>query len=86
VLEVIYSRPAVDKLKVYDGFEVPEVWFFEKGAFSLYRRKPKGGYRAIAKSSFLPEIDLRLLARLAMLPDQHDAVKQLQRHVRRSAR
>ncbi len=56
VLEVIETSPLLDKLEVYDGFEVPEVWLFEGGAFSLHRRKRAGGYERIARSRFLPTL------------------------------
>jgi Uma2 family endonuclease len=82
VLEVIYSKPEIDKLKVYDGLRVPEVWFFERGAFVLHRRKPKGGYRMIERSTFLPQLDFGLLSTLVVWEDQHAALKELAKRVR----
>src|SRR5258708_25050968 len=44
VLEVIYASPILDKLHVYDGLEVPEVWLWKDAAFELYRRREGGDY------------------------------------------
>src|SRR5258708_9732425 len=51
VLEVIYTSPILDKLHVYDGLEVPEVWLWKEGAFELYRRRPQGGYERVDRSA-----------------------------------
>src|SRR5262245_51856790 len=37
VLEVIHTNPLLDKLDVYAGFGVPEVWLFRNGAFEIHR-------------------------------------------------
>lgn len=84
VLEVIETSPLLDKLDVYDGFAVPEVWLFEAGAFALYRRRKKGGYDKIAKSAFLPQLDFELIAKLAKVRDQQDALEALEKAVRPS--
>jgi Uma2 family endonuclease len=78
VLEVIHTNPLIDKLHVYAGLGIPEVWLFRNGAFELYRL---GGdhYDRIERSSFLPELDLALIARLASYPDQQDALDDLRR-------
>lgn len=74
VLEVIETRPVLDKLAVYDGFEVPEVWLFDMGAFEIYRRRARGGYARARRSAFFPELDLALVARFASREDQHVAL------------
>jgi len=51
VLEVIEKAPLLDKLRVYDGFEVPEVWIFESGAFAIFHRRKSGGYTRIGSIS-----------------------------------
>jgi Uma2 family endonuclease len=73
-LEVIEMSPLLDKLAVYDGFEVPEVWLFEEGAFALHRRRKSGGYERIAKSRLLPALDFKLVARYAQREDQDVAL------------
>ena len=53
VLEVIHMSPILDKLHVYDGLAIPEVWLWKEGACELYRRNPEGGYARITKSTYL---------------------------------
>jgi Uma2 family endonuclease len=78
VLEVIHTNPLLDKLRVYAGLGVSEVWLFRHGAFELYRRAGDH-YDRIERSGFLPELDLALIARLAAYPDQQDALDELRR-------
>lgn len=73
-LEVIKTRGSIDKLAVYAGLGVREVWVFEAGAFSLFALRGEA-YVPIAKSEILPEVDLARLADLAVEPDQHAALK-----------
>jgi Uma2 family endonuclease len=78
VLEVIQTNPLLDKLTVYAGFPIPEVWVFRKGSFELYRLAD-GGYERVERSGFLPDLDFALIARLAAYPDQQDALDELRR-------
>jgi Uma2 family endonuclease len=82
VVEVIYESPLLDKLHVYKGLEVPEVWLFEKGAFRLFRLEA-GEYAPLAKSVFLPDVDLGRIAQLAIREDQPVAVRELRDWLRR---
>jgi Uma2 family endonuclease len=74
VLEVIYTNPLLDKLEVYDGFGVPEVWLWREGAFELYHRRPEGGYERVERSRLLPELDFGLIAPFVTREDQDVAV------------
>ena len=76
VLEVIHTSPLLDKLRVYEGFGVAEVWLFRKGAFELYRLAGDA-YERIERSGFLPDLDFALIARLAVREDQHEALLEL---------
>ena len=82
VLEIIETSPILDKLAVYDGFEVPEVWLFEQGVFAIHRRKVNGGYAAIRRSRFFPELDFKVLARFAARMDQDVALQEFAAHVK----
>ena len=78
VIEVIHKAALLDKLYVYKGFEIPEVWLFEDGSFSLYRLDASTQeYAAIERSAFLPDLDLALIARFASREDQHEALLEL---------
>lgn len=78
VLEVIHTKPILDKLEVYRGFEVAEVWLFQNTGFELYRLAGDR-YERVERSGFLPELDFALLARLAVRPDQDEVLRELRR-------
>lgn len=80
VLEVIHTSPLLDKLHVYIGFGVPEVWLFQNGAFELYRLAGDH-YDRVERSGFLPELDFALIARLAAREDQQAALEELRAHL-----
>lgn len=72
-IEVMLTSGGIDKLEVYRGLGVPEVWFFEDGGFALHRLGD-GAYAPIARSTFLPGLDLELLASFVDRADQTAAV------------
>jgi len=76
VIEVIHASPLLDKLTVYDGFAIPEVWIFENGAFAIYRHKKSGGYTRAKRSAFLPKLDLTMVARFVVRRDQLAAMQE----------
>jgi len=80
VLEVIETSPLLDKLEVYRGFDVPEVWLFREGAFELYQLVG-GAYAAISRSALLPDLDFAVIAELALRPDQQEALYELQQRL-----
>lgn len=74
VLEVIYTSPILDKLHVYDGLAIPEVWLWKDGAFEIHTRRAEGGYTRAARSPLLPNLDFELLARFVTREDQDAAL------------
>jgi len=73
VLEIALTSGGVDKLKVYQGLRVPEVWFWQNGSFSLYRLGAKN-YAIIPRSTFLPDLDFSLLSQYLEYANQTEAV------------
>ncbi|HEY9693479.1 MAG TPA: Uma2 family endonuclease [Oculatellaceae cyanobacterium] len=73
-LEVVISSGGIEKLDVYQGLQVPEVWFWKNSQFSLYRLREQG-YELISHSEFLPELDFSVLAQYVRYPSQTQAVK-----------
>ncbi|MEE3719180.1 Uma2 family endonuclease [Tumidithrix elongata RA019] len=62
-IEVTVTSGGIDKLEIYKGLQIPEVWFYQSNRFSLYHIKQDGsGYEAIAKSQIFPNLDLDLMA------------------------
>src|SRR5258706_10639610 len=73
-LEVVATRGSIDKLEVYRGLGIREVWVFENGIFRLFALHDEG-YALIPSSEVLPEVDLARLAHFAKEPDQHAALR-----------
>jgi Uma2 family endonuclease len=67
-IEVIFASGGINKLARYQVLEVPEVWFWEDGAFSLYHLQ-EDGYRQIDRSEIpeLVDLDLNLLTRCVLM-------------------
>jgi Uma2 family endonuclease len=80
-LEVVVTASAIDKLDVYRGLGIREVWVFESGAFRVLELLGDE-YVSIAASRVLPEIDLGQLAGFVTLADQHAALVAYRRALR----
>jgi Uma2 family endonuclease len=72
--EVNWTSGGLDKLSVYQGLSVPEVWLWKAGAITLHRLG-SGGYEEVARSRFLPELDVAELVRHLDMPSQNQAVR-----------
>jgi Uma2 family endonuclease len=73
-IEVVLTSGGIEKLPVYAGLGVREVWFWEEDAFHLHALRA-GGYEAIRASELLPDLDLDIVASFVRREDQHEAVK-----------
>ncbi|MBK9035611.1 MAG: Uma2 family endonuclease [Myxococcales bacterium] len=62
-LEVITTSGGVDKLAVYLGLGVPEVWFWVDARFQLFGLEA-GAYQPRERSHFLADLDLSRLAEI----------------------
>jgi Uma2 family endonuclease len=81
-IEVVWTSGGLDKLDVYLGLGVREVWVWEEGKLAAYVLRGERYVRA-ARSRLLSGIDLALLARLASRPDQPVAVRELRAALRK---
>jgi Uma2 family endonuclease len=81
-LEVIYTNPLLDKLDVYRGLGVREVWIFREGRFAIVALRGDH-YESVAASGVFPEVDLSAIARHAVMPDQHAALRSFRDELRR---
>lgn len=73
-LEVIVSHGLIDKLVVYAGLGVREVWMFEAGVFTIVTLRGSH-YEKIAASDVLPEVPLDRIAHYLTWSDQHAALR-----------
>jgi len=84
-LEITLTSGGIDKLTVYQGLGVKEVWFWEKQRLSLYGLTEKGeNYEALERSQLLPQLDLALLASYVESSRQTQAVKAYRQALRES--
>ena len=75
-LEVISTHGGLDKLNVYSGLGVREIWIWENGKLRVHALRGQR-YEEITASELLPEVDLALLARLAAAESQTEGVREL---------
>ncbi|WP_394828661.1 Uma2 family endonuclease [Pendulispora albinea] len=81
-IEVSIAPGGLDKLDIYDGLGVREVWLFWEDDHDIYVRRPEGGYVRSAKSELLPALDMDLLARFARRSDRHAALLEFRDAIR----
>jgi Uma2 family endonuclease len=72
-IEVVLTSGMINKLDIYQGLGVTEVWKWEAGKFSIYCLRSTG-YELMAKSELLPDLDLQLFASYVQPVEQFDAV------------
>ena len=72
-IEIAITSGGIDKLSVYQGLGVKEVWFWQNNQFILYRLREEE-YANIDRSEFLPDLDLVLLSKFVNYDDQTEAV------------
>lgn len=75
-VEAISTSGGIDKLEVYLGLDVPEVWFWRDGALHIYLRDGEA-YRRSPRSRLLPDLDPDLIVRFMSYPSQTQAVRGL---------
>ncbi|WP_295436389.1 Uma2 family endonuclease [uncultured Thiodictyon sp.] len=81
--EVIWTSGGIDKLEVYRGLGVPEVWFWKDGALRIYCLEGEA-YIRTARSRLLPDLDPDLIVRCMAYPSQTQAVRGLRAALRAS--
>lgn len=72
-IEIAITSGGIDKLSVYQGLGVTEVWFWQNNQFILYRLQQEV-YKQIDRSEFLPDLDLVLLSQFVNYDNQTEAV------------
>ena len=67
-IEVIFSSGSTKKLQRYQALEIPEVWFWQDGVFSLYHLK-NNNYESISHSQIpeLVNLDINLLTQCVLI-------------------
>jgi len=85
VLEVIHTTPLLNKLEVYAGMGVHEVWVFNNGVFAIHELElATARYTARPSSTLLPNLDFALVARHAMREDTPKALREFEAEIRKT--
>ena len=72
-IEVVITSGIVNKLEIYQGLGITEVWQWQNGAFFIHHLRSTG-YEPMTRSALLPDLDIQLLASYVNPADQFDAV------------
>jgi Uma2 family endonuclease len=81
-LEVIWSHGGLDKLEIYRGLGVAEVWVWERDAGLRVHALRDEHYERRDRSALLPDLDLAWLASFLDRPTQTQAVRALRSALR----
>lgn len=81
-IEVVWTSGGIDKLEVYRGLGVGEVWFWREGVIEVWAL---GGerYERRERSGLLPDLDLDELARHIDAENQTESVRRYRQTLRR---
>ena len=80
-IEVVKTSGEMDKLAIYQGLSVAEVWFWQDNRFTLYHLGNQR-YEQREFSQFLPDLDLNLLASYVTYSELLDAVLEYRQALR----
>ncbi len=72
-IEIAITSGGINKLSVYQGLGITEVWFWQNKQFVIYRLV-EGEYQQLPRSQFLPELDFSLLSKFVDFTNQTEAV------------
>jgi Uma2 family endonuclease len=84
-IEVVWTQGGLDKLDVYRGLRVREVWLHRAGRIEVYALR-RNAYIRMPRSAVLPDLDLAQLLRYASASDQTGAVRRYLKALARSRR
>lgn len=73
-IEVVKTGASIDKLEVYRRLDVTEVWFWIRGAMQIHVLRD-GAWEQVARSTFLPGLDLELLCSCLDRPSTTAAIR-----------
>lgn len=75
-IEVVWTSGGIDKLEVYRGLGIPEVWIWQDGALRFFLLRD-GNYLSATRSRLLPALDPELIMRCMAEPSQTRALHAL---------
>jgi Uma2 family endonuclease len=73
-IEVEWTPGGLDKLEVWRGLRVPEVWLWRRGKIEVYTLT-RGRYVRVAHSGLLPNLDLTLATKFIRKGPQRETIR-----------
>ena len=73
-IEVVWTHGGIEKLEIYRGLGVGEVWIWKDGALAVFVLVG-AAYQRVERSRLLPELDLALLSSFLDHDGQTQAVR-----------
>ena len=80
-IEVVLTSGGLDKLAIYAGLGVREVWFWRNDRFEIHLLED-GSYLQVEQSRLVPSLDIVLLADFVRRLDQYSAALAFRDHLR----
>jgi Uma2 family endonuclease len=80
-IEVIWTSGGLDKLEIYRGLGVREVWIWQNDAITIFGLHGDR-YDRRERSEVLPQVDIDLIRSLLDAPTQAAAVRELRSRLR----
>jgi Uma2 family endonuclease len=75
-IEVVLSSGTIDKMKIYAGLGIQEVWVWQEGTMTVQRLRSDGsGYDQCPSSALLPQLDLAILAGYVRPDDEPQSLR-----------
>jgi Uma2 family endonuclease len=81
-IEVVWTSGGLNKLTIYQGLGIPEVWFWMDGGLTFHILK-EADYVSSERSEKLPDLDPELLARFMRGSGQTQAVREFRKALSR---
>lgn len=85
-VEIALTSGGINKLELYQRFQVPEVWIWRKGKLEFYVLGRTGSYKHAARSQFVPDLDPQLLEQCVNIPSWLEACRTFRTALKKSAR
>jgi Uma2 family endonuclease len=82
-IEVVWTSGGIDKLEVYRGLGIQEVWFWREGVIEV-QVLTGDQYERRERSALLPDLDLAELARHIDAQNQTETVRRYRQTLRRA--
>jgi hypothetical protein len=80
-MEIVWTSGGIDKLEVYRGLGIPEVWIWQDGMLRFFLLQ-ESDYVASTRSRLLPELDAGLIVSCMSEESQTAAVRALRKRLR----